>query len=150
MHERFTDMARKVMQLSREEAWRLNHQYIGTEHILLGIARWGRGVAANVLKSLDVDLSVVRIQVEEIVGSEPELPIGYQPNGLLSQTPRAKRSLEYAIEESASLSHSYIGTEHLLLGLMREEEGVAFEVLRNLGVTHEMVRTETLRFLTQR
>lgn len=150
MHERFTDMARKVMQLAQEEAWRLSHQYIGTEHILLGIAQWGDGVAAHVLKNLEVDLNSLPLQVERIVAPGPESAKGHQPKGFFPPTPRAKKSLECAVEESANLGHSYIGTEHLLLGLMREEEGVAFNVLRNLGLTHEMVRAETLRLLTQR
>lgn len=151
MYERWTDIALKVMQLSQEEVWRLNHQYVGTEHILLGIARWGNGVAAHVLKNLDVNLNSLPLQVERIVAPGPDALKEQKPKGFIfPQTPRAKRSLEYAVEESASLGNNYIGTEHLLMGLMREEEGVAFNVLRNLGITHEMVRAETLRLLTQR
>ena len=144
-YDRFTDMARKVMEQSSEESRRLNHQYIGTEHILLGIARIGKGVAANVLKNLNVDLSRIRLQVEKIIPPLPDAPKGHLP-----QTPRAKWTIEYAVEESRSLNHNYVGTEHLLLGLMREQEGVACQVPRNFGLTLEDVREETLKLLGPR
>src|SRR5947208_4337063 len=103
MYERFTDRARKVMQLANQEAQRLNHEYIGTEHILLGLVKEGTGVAANVLKNLDMDLGKVRVEVEKIVAAGPELVT----TGTLPQTPRAKKVLEYALEEAANLNHNY-------------------------------------------
>ena len=143
MYERFTDRARKVMQLANQEAQRFNHEYIGTEHILLGLVKEGSGVAANVLKNLDVDLRKIRLEVEKIVQSGPEMVT----MGKLPQTPRAKKVIEYAIEEARNLSHNYVGTEHLLLGLLREQEGVAAQVLMNLGLKLEDVREEVLNLL---
>lgn len=128
MYERFTDRARKVMQLSNQEAQRFNHEYIGTEHILLGLVKEGSGVAANVLKNMDVDLRKIRLEVEKIVQSGPDMIT----MGKLPQTPRAKKVIEYSMEEARKLNHNYVGTEHILLGLCREEEGVAGTVLRNL------------------
>ncbi|AMV17523.1 ATP-dependent Clp protease ATP-binding subunit [Planctomyces sp. SH-PL14] len=143
MYERFTDRARKVMQLANQEAQRFNHEYIGTEHILLGLVKEGSGVAANVLKNLDVDLRKIRLEVEKIVQSGPDiLAIGKLP-----QTPRAKKVIEYAMEEARNLNHNYVGTEHLLLGLLREQEGVAAQVLMNLGLKLEDVREEVLNLL---
>ncbi|HKI31300.1 MAG TPA: Clp protease N-terminal domain-containing protein [Gemmataceae bacterium] len=143
MYERFTDRSRKVMQLANQEAQRFNHEYIGTEHILLGLVKEGAGVAANVLKNLDIDLKKVRMEVEKIVQSGPDMvTIGKIPH-----TPRAKKVIEYAIEEVQLLNHNYVGTEHLLLGLVREEEGVAAQVLLNLGVRLEAVREEVLNLL---
>jgi ATP-dependent Clp protease ATP-binding subunit ClpC len=138
MYERFTDRARKVMQLANQEAQRFNHEYIGTEHILLGLVKEGAGVAANVLKNLDLDLCKVRLEVEKIVQAGPDMVTV----GKLPQTPRAKKVIEYAIEESRNLNQSHVGTEHLLLGLLREEEGLAAQVLENLGVSMERVRAE--------
>src|SRR6201995_5567852 len=112
MYERFTDRARKVMQLANQEAQRFNHEHIGTEHILLGLVKEGSGVAANVLKNLDADLRKIRQEVEKIVQTSPEVPT----HGKLAQTPRAKKVIEYAMEEARSLNHNYVGTEHLLLG----------------------------------
>jgi ATP-dependent Clp protease ATP-binding subunit ClpC len=143
MYERFTDRARKVMQLANQEAQRFNHEYIGTEHILLGLVKEGSGVAANVLKNLDVDLRKIRLEVEKLVQSGPDM----FTMGKLPQTPRAKKVIEYAIEEARNLNHNYVGTEHLLLGLLREEEGVAAQVLRNLGLKLEDVREEVLNLL---
>src|SRR5688572_31497914 len=143
MYERFTDRGRKVMQLANQEAQRFNHEYIGTEHILLGLVKEGSGVAANVLKNLDVDLRKIRLEVEKLVQSGPEMVT----MGKLPQTPRAKKVIEYAIEEARNLNHNYVGTEHLLLGLLREEEGVAAQVLRNLGLKLEDVREEVLNLL---
>jgi ATP-dependent Clp protease ATP-binding subunit ClpC len=143
MYERFTDRARKVMQLANQEAQRFNHEYIGTEHILLGLVKEGSGVAANVLKNLDVDLRKIRLEVEKLVQSGPDMVT----MGKLPQTPRAKKVIEYAIEEARNLSHNYVGTEHLLLGLLREDEGVAAQVLRNLGLKLEDVREEVLNLL---
>ena len=143
MYERFTDRARKVMQLANQEAQRFNHEYIGTEHILLGLVKEGSGVAANVLKNLDVDLRKIRLEVEKIVQSGPDMVT----MGKLPQTPRAKKVIEYAMEEARNLNHNYVGTEHLLLGLLREQEGVAAQVLMNLGLKLEDVRDEVLNLL---
>jgi ATP-dependent Clp protease ATP-binding subunit ClpC len=143
MFERFTDRARKVMALANQEAQRLNHEYIGTEHILLGLVKEGSGVGANVLRNLDVDLRKVRLEVEKLVRAGPEMVT----MGKLPQTPRAKKVIEYAIEEARNLNHNYVGTEHLLLGLLREHDGVAAQVLMNLGLKLEEVREEVLNLL---
>src|SRR5215208_738696 len=141
MYERFTDRARKVMQLANQEAQRFNHEYVGTEHVLLGLIKEGSGVAANVLKNLDVDLRKIRVEVEKIVQSGPDMVT----MGKLPQTPRAKKVIEYAIEEARN--HNHVGTEHLLLGLLREQEGVAAQVLMNLNLKLEEVREEVLNLL---
>src|SRR5215208_5116668 len=143
MYERFTDRARKVMQLANQEAQRFNHEYIGTEHILLGLVKEGSGVAASVLKNLDVDLRKIRMEVEKIVQAGPDMVT----MGRLPHTPRAKKVIEYAIEEARNLNHNHVGTEHLLLGLLREMEGVAAQVLQNLGLKLEDVREEVLNLL---
>ena len=143
MFERLTDRARKVMALANQEAQRFNHEYIGTEHILLGLVKEGSGVGANVLKNLDIDLRKVRLEVEKLVKSGPEMVT----MGKLPQTPRAKKVIEYAIEEARNLNHNYVGTEHLLLGLLREHDGVAAQVLMNLGLKLEEVRDEVLNLL---
>jgi len=143
MFERFTDRARKVMALANQEAQRFNHEYIGTEHILLGLVKEGSGVGANVLKNLDVDLRKVRLEVEKLVKSGPDMVT----MGKLPQTPRAKKVIEYAIEEARNLNHNYVGTEHLLLGLLREHDGVAAQVLMNLSLKLEEVREEVLNLL---
>ena len=143
MFERLTDRARKVMALANQEAQRLNHEYIGTEHILLGLVKEGSGVGANVLKNLDIDLRKVRLEVEKLVKSGPEMVT----MGKLPQTPRAKKVIEYAIEEARNLNHNYVGTEHLLLGLLREHDGVAAQVLMNIGLKLEEVREEVLNLL---
>ncbi len=143
MYERFTDRARKVMALANQEAQRFNHEYIGTEHILLGLVKEGSGVGATVLKNLDIDLRKVRLEVEKLVKSGPDMVT----MGKLPQTPRAKKVIEYAIEEARNLGHNYVGTEHLLLGLLRERDGVAAQVLMNLGLKLEEVREEVLNLL---
>ena len=143
MFERLTDRARKVMALANQEAQRFNHEYIGTEHILLGLVKEGSGVGANVLKHLGIDLRKVRLEVEKLVKSGPDMVT----MGKLPQTPRAKKVIEYAIEEARSLNHNYVGTEHLLLGLLREQDGVAAQVLMNLGLKLEEVREEVLNLL---
>jgi len=143
MYERFTDRARKVMQLANQEAQRFNHEYIGTEHVLLGLIKEGSGVAANVLKNLDVDLRKIRLEVEKLVQSGPDMVT----MGKLPQTPRAKKVIEYSMEEARNLGHNYVGTEHILLGLLREQEGVAAQVLMNLGLKLEEVREEVLNLL---
>jgi len=143
MFERFTDRARKVMALANQEAQRFNHEYVGTEHILLGLVKEGQGVAANVLHNLQVDLKKIRLEVEKIVKSGPNMVT----MGKLPQTPRAKKVIEFAIEEARNLGHNYVGTEHLLLGLLREHDGVAAQVLMNLGLKLEDVRAEVLNIL---
>jgi ATP-dependent Clp protease ATP-binding subunit ClpC len=131
------------MALANQEAQRFNHEYIGTEHILLGLVKEGSGVGANVLKNLGVDLRKVRLEVEKLVKSGPEMVT----MGKLPQTPRAKKVIEFAIEEARNLNHNYVGTEHLLLGLLREHDGVAAQVLMNLGLKLEEVREEVLNLL---
>jgi ATP-dependent Clp protease ATP-binding subunit ClpC len=143
MFERFTDRARKVMALANQEAQRFNHEYIGTEHILLGLVKEGSGVGATVLKNLDVDIKKLRLEIEKLVKSGPDMVT----MGKLPQTPRAKKVIEYAIEEARSLNHNYVGTEHILLGLLRESEGIAAQVLMNLGLKLEEVRQEVLNLL---
>ncbi len=142
--DKFTERARRVLTLAQEEAQRFNHNYIGTEHLLLGLVREGDGVAAKVLGNLGVELSKVRSAVEFIIGRGEKTV-----SGEIGLTPRAKKVIELAVEEARRLNHSYIGTEHLLLGLVREGEGIAFGVLESLGVSLERVRTETARILSQ-
>ena len=143
MFERFTDRARKVMALANQEAQRFNHEYIGTEHVLLGLVKEGSGVGATVLKNLDVDIKKLRLEVEKQVKSGPDMVT----MGKLPQTPRAKKVIEYAIEEARSLNHNYVGTEHILLGILRETEGIAAQVLMSVGLKLEEVRQEVLNLL---
>src|SRR5689334_16783977 len=140
----FTERVRKVLAMAREEAARLHHEYVGTEHILLGLIREGEGVAAAVLQNLNVDLDDIQQKIEETVkkgkaaqATGPDLPY----------TSRAKKVLELAMGEARELNHSYVGTEHLLLGLLREEKGIAAQVLTDAGVNLEAARAETLRLL---
>jgi ATP-dependent Clp protease ATP-binding subunit ClpC len=144
MFDRFTERARKVMSLARLEAQRFYHDYVGTEHILLALVKEGTGVAAVVLKKMGVELKEIRQEIEKTVERGPE-PVN--PNQQLPYTPRAKRVLELALEEARSLGHHYIGTEHLLLGLLREQEGIAAQVLINLGLKLDEVREEIHNFL---
>jgi ATP-dependent Clp protease ATP-binding subunit ClpC len=143
MFERFTDRARKVMALANQEAQRFNHEYIGTEHILLGLVKEGSGVGATVLKNLDVDIKKLRLEIEKHVKSGPDMVT----MGKLPQTPRAKKVIEYAIEEARALNHNYVGTEHILLGILRESEGIAAQVLMHIGLKLEEVRQEVLNLL---
>lgn len=143
MFERFTDRARKVMQLANQEAQRFNHEYVGTEHILLGLVKEGSGVGGAVLKMLDVDLRTLRLQVEKSVTSGPDTVT----MGKLPQTPRAKRVVEEAIAAARKINDNYVGTEHLLLGLLADSESVACHILKDLGVTSERVRAEVLNLL---
>jgi len=131
------------MALANQEAQRFNHEYIGTEHILLGLVKEGSGVGATVLKNLDVDIKKLRLEIEKLVKSGPDMVT----MGKLPQTPRAKKVIEYAIEEARSLNHNYVGTEHILLGLLRENDGIAAQVLMNLGLKLEDVRQEVLNLL---
>ena len=143
MFDRFTERARKVMSFARREAQRFHHEYIGTEHILLGLIQEGQGVAANVLKSMNIDLDKIRREIEKIVKAGPAM----EPSVQIPFTPRAKRVVELALEEASNLGHNYIGTEHLLLALLREQEGIAAHVLRALGVRLDEVREEVIEFL---
>jgi len=143
MHDKFTERVRKVMYLAREEAARLQHDYIGTEHLLLGVIREGEGIAATVLNNLGLDLDAIRQAVESMVSSTG----GTLTIGEIPFTPRAKRVLELSVDEARQLGHNYVGTEHLLLGLIREGEGVAARVLLELGVDRKKVREETLKLL---
>ena len=143
MFERFTDRARRVVVLAQEEARMLNHNYIGTEHILLGLVREGEGVAAKALESMDISLNGVREQVQEIIGEGSHAPSGHIPF-----TPRAKKVLELSLREALQLGHNYIGTEHILLGLIREGEGVAAQVLGKLGADLGGVRQQVIQLLS--
>src|SRR5437868_8432773 len=143
MFERFTDRARRVVVLAQEEARMLNHNYIGTEHILLGLIHEGEGVAAKALESLGISLEGVRQQVEELIGQGQQAPSGHIPF-----TPRAKKVLELSLREALQLGHNYIGTEHILLGLIREGEGVAAQVLVKLGADLNRVRQQVIQLLS--
>src|SRR5512133_1440637 len=143
MFERFTDRARRVVVLAQEEARMLNHNYIGTEHILLGLIHEGEGVAAKALEALGISLEAVRAQVEEIIGHG-----GSAPSGHIPFTPRAKKVLELSLREALQLGHNYIGTEHILLGLIREGEGVAAQVLVKLGADLSRVRQQVIQLLS--
>src|SRR6186713_3394531 len=143
MFERFTDRARRVVVLAQEEARMLNHNYIGTEHILLGLIHEGEGVAAKALESMNISLDAVREQVQEIIGQGQAAPTGHIPF-----TPRAKKVLELSLREALQLGHNYIGTEHILLGLIREGEGVAAQVLHKLGADLNRVRQQVIQLLS--
>ncbi|WP_297006575.1 ATP-dependent Clp protease ATP-binding subunit [uncultured Corynebacterium sp.] len=143
MFERFTDRARRVVVLAQEEARALNHNYIGTEHILLGLIHEGEGVAAKALESMGISLEAVRTEVEDIIGTG-----GHPPSGYIPFTPRAKKVLELALREALQLGHKYIGTEHILLGLIREGEGVAAQVLVKLGADLSRVRQQVIQLLS--
>jgi ATP-dependent Clp protease ATP-binding subunit ClpC len=143
MFERFTERARQVVVLAQDEARTLKHNYIGTEHILLGLLREEEGLAARVLDSLDITVEEVRAQVARIVGQGDEVTTGQIPF-----TPRAKKVLELALREALSLGHNYIGTEHILLGLVRENEGVAARILLDFDADAEKIRNEIIRMLS--
>ncbi|MBX3459635.1 MAG: ATP-dependent Clp protease ATP-binding subunit [Planctomycetes bacterium] len=145
MFEQFTERARKVLGLARQEAQKFNHEYIGTEHILLGLILEGSGVAATVLRNMDVDLRKIRLEIEKLVQQGPQVMTAPSK---LPFTPRAKRVIDLAKEEAATLNHEHVGTEHLLLGLLRENEGIAAQVLMNLGVRLDEVREEVLDLLS--
>src|SRR5437588_8608092 len=141
--DKFTERARKVLSLSQEEAQRFQHNYIGTEHLLLGLVREGEGVAAKVLLKLGIELNRVRSRVEFIIGRGDRIVLGE-----IGLTPRAKKVIELAVDEARRMNHHYIGTEHLLLGLLREGEGIGAGVLESLGVRLERARRETLAVLS--
>ena len=142
MFERFTDRARRVVVLAQDEARRLDHNYIGTEHLLLGLIREGEGVAAKALEALGISLDTVRQQVEQIIGQGQQAPSGHIPF-----TPRAKKVLELSLRESQQMGHNYIGTEHILLGLIRQGDGTAARVLAGLGADLSGVRAQVLQLL---
>jgi ATP-dependent Clp protease ATP-binding subunit ClpC len=142
--DKFTERARRVLSLAQEEAQRFQHNYIGTEHLLLGLVRDGEGVAAVVLSNLGVELNKVRDTVEAIIGRGDRIVLGE-----IGLTPRAKKVIELAVDEARRLNHHYIGTEHLLLGLVREGEGIAAGVLESMGVNLERVRIATIKVLDQ-
>ena len=144
MFERFTDRSRRVIVLAQEEARMLDHNHIGTEHILLGLIRESDGCAARALESLEISLGAVRQQVEEIIGRGQEAPTGPVPF-----TPRAKKMLALSLRESLQLGHNYIGTEHILLGLLREGEGVAAQVLTALGADLDGTRERVIQMLAE-
>ena len=144
MFERFTDRARRVVVLAQEEARMLHHDYIGTEHLLLGLIREGEGVAAKALESLGISLEAVRQHVGEITGQGQQAPSGHIPF-----TPRAKKVLELSLREALQLGHNYIGTEHILLGLIREDEGVAAQVLVKLGADPSRIRQQVNQLLAR-
>src|SRR5439155_5251739 len=143
MFERFTDRARRVVVFAQEEARMLDHNYIGTEHILLGLIHEGEGVAAKVMEALDVSLEAVRVEVERNIGRGEGVPGGNIPF-----TPRAKKVLEFSLREALQLGHNYIGTEHILLGLIREGEGVAAQVLQKLGASLDVVRQKVIEVVS--
>jgi len=143
MYDRFTDRAHKVMQLANQEAQRFHHEYIGTAEILLGLIKEGSGVAVKVLKNLDVDLKEMRLEIERRLENGPNIVTMVK----LPMTPKAKKVIEYAMEEARLLNHSRVGSEHILLGLLREEEDVAAQVLAKFGLTLEATREETLNLL---
>lgn len=143
MFDKFTNRAKQVIKLAKKEAQRLNHNYLGTEHVLLGLLKLGQGVAVNVLKNMNIDFETVRAEVEKLVGYGPEIQVIGDP----ALTGKVKKVFEYANEEAANLNHNYVGTEHLLLGLLRQTDGVAAQVLENLNVNLKEVRKEVLKEL---
>src|SRR5579872_2662403 len=143
MFDKFTNRAKQVIKLAKKEAQRLNHNYLGTEHVLLGLLKLGQGIAVNVLRNLNLDYDTVRTEVERLVGFGPEIQVYGDP----ALTGKVKKVFEFANEEAASLNHNYVGTEHLLLALLRQTDGVAAQVLENLNVSLKDIRKEILKEL---
>ena len=143
MYERMTDRARKVLQLANREAQQMQHEFIGTEDVLLGLVREGQGVAANVLREWKIDLENVKIKVDKLTSKGSKLGI----KGRLPNAPQMKKIIDYAIEEAKTMGHEYVGTEHLLLGLLRDEEGIGGQALRNLNATLDDIRERVLVLL---
>lgn len=143
MFDKFTNRAKQVIKLAKKEAQRMNHSYLGTEHVLLGLLKLGQGVAVNVLRNMNIDYDIVRNEIEKIVGYGPEMQVYGDP----ALTNRVKKVFEYAQEEAAQINHNYIGTEHLLLGLLRQSEGVAFQVMEQLNVNIKEIRKEIIKEL---
>ena len=143
MFDKFTNRAKQVIKLAKKEAQRLNHNYLGTEHVLLGLMKLGQGIAVNVLRNMNLDYEIVRSEIEKIVGFGPEIQVYGDP----ALTGKVKKVFEFANEEAANLNHNYVGTEHLLLALLRQTDGVAAQVLENLNVNLKEVRKEVLKEL---
>eukprot|EP01066_Platyproteum_vivax_P002157 Platyproteum_vivax@DN12641_c0_g1_i1.p1 len=143
MFDKFTNRAKQVIKLAKKEAQRLNHNYLGTEHILLGLLKLGQGIAVNVLRNLNVDYDTVLSEVERLVGFGPEIQVYGDP----ALTGKVKKVFEYANEEAAALNHNYVGTEHLLLALLRQTDGVATQILKNLNINLKGIRKEVLKEL---
>src|SRR5579883_2592615 len=143
MFDKFTNRAKQVIKLAKKEAQRLNHNYLGTEHVLLGLLKLGQGIAVNVLRNLNLDYDIVRTEVERLVGFGPEIQVYGDP----ALTGKVKKVFENANEEAAALNHNYVGTEHLLLALLRQTDGVAAQVLENLNINLKDVRREVLKEL---
>tara|TARA_B100001778_G_scaffold334986_1_gene350440 strand:+ start:12208 stop:12804 length:597 start_codon:yes stop_codon:yes gene_type:complete len=144
--DKFTDRARHVMAIANQEAQRFNHEYIGTEHILLGVCREGSGVGAHVLKSRGIQYQRLRVEIEKIITKGPE---ENRQLGHIGQTPRAKKVIEFAVKNARELGHDYVGTEHILLGLIDEKDGVAGQIILNMGLTHETARADIMNLLAQ-
>ena len=143
MFDKFTNRAKQVIKLAKKEAQRLNHNYLGTEHVLLGLLKLGQGIAVNVLRSFNLDYDTVRTEVERLVGFGPEIQVYGDP----ALTGKVKKAFEFANEEAVNLNHNYVGTEHLLLALLRQVDGVAAQVLENLNVNLKDIRKEVLKEL---
>ena len=143
MFDKFTNRAKQVIKLAKKEAQRLNHNYLGTEHVLLGLLKLGQGIAVNVLRNFNLDYEIVRAEVERLVGFGPEIQVYGDP----ALTGKVKKVFEFANEEAASLNHNYVGTEHLLLALLRQTDGVAAQVLENLNINLKDIRKEVLKEL---
>ena len=143
MFDKFTNRAKQVIKLAKKEAQRLNHNYLGTEHVLLGLLKLGQGIAVNVLRNLNLDYETIRNEVERIVGFGPEIQVYGDP----ALTGKVKKVFEFANEEATNLNHNYVGTEHLLLALLRQTDGVAAQVLENLNVNLKEIRKEILKEL---
>ncbi|NGX38434.1 MAG: Negative regulator of genetic competence ClpC/MecB, partial [Chlamydiae bacterium] len=143
MFDKFTNRAKQVIKLAKKEAQRLNHNYLGTEHVLLGLLKLGQGIAVNVLRNLNLDYETVRAEVERLVGFGPEIQVYGDP----ALTGKVKKVFEFANEEATALNHNYVGTEHLLLALLRQTDGVAAQVLENLNVNLKDIRKEVLKEL---
>ena len=143
MFDKFTNRAKQVIKLAKKEAQRMNHNYLGTEHIFLGLLKLGQGIAVNVLRNMNIDYETVRAEVEKLVGFGPEIQLYGDP----ALTGKVKKVIEFANEEAQALNHNYVGTEHLLLGLLRQTDGVASQVLENLNVNLKEVRKEILKEL---
>src|SRR5579863_2096238 len=143
MFDKFTNRAKQVIKLAKKEAQRLNHNYLGTEHVLLGLLKLGQGIAVNVLRNFNLDYDTVRAEIERLVGFGPEIQVYGDP----ALTGKVKKAFELANEEAANLNHNYVGTEHLLLALLRQSDGVAAQVLENLNIQLKDVRKEILKEL---
>src|SRR5580704_4348146 len=143
MFDKFTNRAKQVIKLAKKEAQRLNHNYLGTEHVLLGLLKLGQGIAVNVLRNFNLDYDIIRAEVERLVGFGPEIQVYGDP----ALTGKVKKAFEFANEEAAALNHNYVGTEHLLLALLRQSDGVAAQVLENLNVNLKDIRREVLKEL---